>query len=203
MQLSLMQLPQKHHDIPNMKMLSSFHSITLGLSSAASLVSSITISQIKSPIIEEGPSFAQFTYPGYGLDAPRVAYVNSTVFDWWYFDMISDDVADGDLSSVVAVFHDGTSGGFQTLAESTNKLPLALAGTFPNGSIWRTYTFQSEAVVIADETHSQGSWGGVGRWSGDSGSGVWEASFDLEAYGVRGTFRLESVCRCYYQSTGG
>ena len=107
--------------------------------------------------------------------------------------MVSDNVASGDLSSVVAVFYDGTSGGFQTMTESANKLPMALAGTFPNGTVWRTYTFWSEAVVVADETRSQGSWGNVGSWNGDLGSGVWEARFDLEDYGVQGTFRLESV----------
>lgn len=109
--------------------------------------------------------------------------------------MVSDNVAEGDLSSVVAVFHDGTSGGFQTLVESPNKIPMTLAGTFPNGTIWRIYNFASEGVVVADGSHSQGSWGKTGHWTGDVETGIWAASFDLlEAHGVRGTFRLESVC---------
>jgi hypothetical protein len=168
--------------------------ISLSLLATAMLVPAITVSQAKYPVIEDGPSSAQFTYPGYGLDGPRVDHVNSTVFDWWYFDMVSDNVAEGDLSSVVAVFHDGTSGAFQTLAESPNKLPMTLAGTFPNGTIWRTYSFVSEAVVVADGTHSQGSWGDIGYWAGDVETGTWAASFDLlETHGVRGTFRLEQV----------
>lgn len=172
---------------------SNLHPALFGLLTVAALVSAITVSQLKYPMIEEGPSSAQFTYPGYGLDGPRVDHVNSTVFELWYFDMVSDNVADGDLSSVVAVFYDGTSGGFQSMTESSNKLPMAFAGTFPNGTVWRTYTFMDEAVVIAGETRSQGSWGGFGSWQGDVDSGVWEASFDLEAQGVSGTFRLESV----------
>lgn len=179
----------------NMNVHSTSHKISLALVATAALVPAITVSQAKYPVIEDGPSSAQFTYPGYGLDGPRVDHVNSTVFDWWYFDMVSDNVAEGDLSSVVAVFHDGTSGAFQTLAESPNKLPMTLAGTFPNGTIWRTYSFVSEAVVVADGTHSQGSWGDIGHWAGDVETGTWAASFDLlETYGVRGTFRLEQVC---------
>jgi hypothetical protein len=177
-----------------MNMHSSLSSISLGLLASAALVPAITVSQVKYPIIEDGPSSAQFTYPGYGLDGPRVDHVNSTVFDWWYFDMISDNVAEGDLSSVVAVFHDGTSGGFQTLLDSPNKIPMTLGGTFPNGTIWRTYSFVSEAVVVADETHSQGSWGDIGHWAGDVETGHWAASLDLlETHGVRGTFRLKQV----------
>ena len=160
----------------------------------ATLVPAITVSQIKYPILEDGPSSVQFTYPGYGLDGPRVDHVNSTVFDWWYFDMVSSNVAEGDLSSVVAVFYDGTSGGFQQMPDSPNKIPMSLVGTFPNGTTWRTYSFTSEAVVVADGTHSQGSWGDIGHWAGDTESGTWAASFDLEEHGVRGTFRLKSVC---------
>ena len=174
---------------------SNIHKLSLALLGTAALVPAITVSQAKYPVIGDGPSSAQFTYPGYGLDGPRIDHVNSTVFDWWYFDIVSDNVAEGDLSSVVAVFHDGTSGGFQTLLESPNKLPMTLAGTFPNGTIWRTYNFVSEAVVVADETHSQGNWGDVGHWAVDVETGTWAASFDLlETHGVRGTFRLEQVC---------
>ena len=53
----------------------------------------------------------------------------------------------------------------------------------------------SEAVIVADETHSQGSWGDIGHWAGVVETGHWAASFDLlETHGVRGTFRLEQVC---------
>jgi hypothetical protein len=192
---NLILLSHAPNNTCNMNAHPNFHKLSLVLLTTAALVPAITVSQAKYPVIGDGPSSAQFTYPGYGLDGPRVDHVNSTVFDWWYFDMVSDNVAEGDLSSVVAVFHDGTSGGFQTLLESPNKLPMTLAGTFPNGTIWRTYSFVSEAVVVADETHSQGSWGDVGHWAGDVETGTWAASFDLlETHGVRGTFRLEQVC---------
>lgn len=157
------------------------------------LASPITVSQMKYPPIEDGPSLVQFTYPGYGLDGPRVDTTNSTVFDWWYFDVVSDNVAEGDYSSVVAVFHDGTSGGFQSLPDSPNTLLLSLVGTWPNGTLWRTNTWPSEATVVADSSRSQGSWGEFGSWEGDVDSGIWEARFDLERHGVNGSFRLESV----------
>ena len=130
-----MLLSSTHNNYSKIKMHSFIQSISLGPLATATLVAAITVSQVKYPAIEDGPSPAQFTYPGHGLDGPRVDHVNSTVFDWWYFDIISDNVAEGDLSSVVAVFHDGTSGGFQTLVESPNKIPMTLAGTFPNGTI--------------------------------------------------------------------
>lgn len=160
---------------------------------AAAVASPITVSQVKFPPINNGPSSVQFTYPGYGLDGPRVDNVNSTVFDWWYFDIVSENVPDGDLSSVVAVFYDGTSGGFQQLPESPNKIQMSLVGTFANGTAFRDYTLPATAVISADGTRSQGTWGEFGSWNGDIATGDWEFAFVDESQGINGSFTMEQV----------
>ena len=56
------------------------------------------------PKPENVTSNVEFKYSGTGLDAPKVEPVNTTTFDWWYFDAVSSDLASADLSSVVAKF---------------------------------------------------------------------------------------------------
>ncbi|KAK5680735.1 hypothetical protein LTR17_027521 [Elasticomyces elasticus] len=51
------------------------------------------------------PSTAEFTYPGTGFGGPKIHPVNGTNFDCWYFDAVSSDLLEGDLSSVIIVFY--------------------------------------------------------------------------------------------------
>lgn len=173
-----------------------------GILATAALASPITVSQVKLPVIENGTSPTQFTYPGYGIDGPRVDNVNDTVFDWWYFDAVSENVADGDLSSIVAVFYDGTSGGFQALPESQNKIQMSFVGTFANGTTFRAYTLPAQAVISSDATGSSGDWGGYGSWSGDVETGDWELNFESEELGVTASVRMEQVNDIYKKVIG-
>ncbi|KAF8123814.1 hypothetical protein K438DRAFT_2003179 [Mycena galopus ATCC 62051] len=41
--------------------------------------------------IQNGTSTAVFTSAASGFDAPKVQPINGSVFDWWYFDVVSTD----------------------------------------------------------------------------------------------------------------
>ena len=75
-----------------------------------------------------------FKYSGAGLDAPKVKPVNTTTFNWWYFDAVSSDLASGDLSSVVVNFFDATGRGFEALSNTKTKVSQAISEN--HGMLW-------------------------------------------------------------------
>lgn len=96
------------------------------------------------------PSQVEFEYSGAGLDGPKVKPANTTTFDWWYFDAVSDDLASGDLSSVVLVFYDATPGGFAALSNKTTKLEASITGSFKDGTPFGISGYPAEATVISN-----------------------------------------------------
>lgn len=132
-------------------------------------------------------------YSGASLDGPKVRPVNTTTFDWWYFDAVSDDLAAGDLSSVVLVFYDATPGGFAALSNKTTKLETSITGSFKDGTPFGVDDYPAEAVVITDGDSSTGKWGDYASWEGSADLKSWEIRFQDESKGISGCMRLESV----------
>jgi hypothetical protein len=60
------------------------------------------------PAVVNGSSNAIFTSTSDGLDGPKITPVNSTSWDWWYFDVVSGDAQ----SSAVIVFYAAPETGF-------------------------------------------------------------------------------------------
>ena len=123
----------------------------------------------------------------------QVRPVNSSTYDWWYFDAVSSDVANGDLSSVVVVFYDATPGGFEALSNKTTKLETSITGSFKDGTPFGISAYPAEAVVITEGDTSTGKWGDYASWCGSPDLKRWEIRFDDEKYGVSGSMRIESV----------
>ena len=142
-------------------------------------------------------SAVQFTYPGTGFDGPKVRPVNTTTFDWWYFDAVSSDLASGDLSSVVVTFYDATAGGFEALSETDTKLEVSISGSFKDGAPFGIDAFPAEAVVVTTGESSQGIWGKYGSWKASPNLKWWDIHFQDKKKGVKGSMTLESVCRFY------
>jgi hypothetical protein len=143
------------------------------------------------------PSDVQFTLPSPGLlDNPKVLQVNSTTFDWWYFDAVSSDLPSGDLSSVSLVFYNANNGGLAFLGQRPSDLLVQLGGSFANGTpIVPTYTlskYVKSATVEAGGGGSIGKFGEYGGWEG-GWDGVWEARFDDDKAGIHGSLKLEAV----------
>ena len=143
------------------------------------------------------PSSVQFTYPGTGLDCPKVRPVNTTTFDWWYFDAVSSDLASGDLSSVVVTFYDATAGGFEALSKTNTKLEVSITGSFSDGTPFSIDSFPSEANVTTYGDNAEGQWGKYASWTSTPDLKYWTIAFQDQRQGVSGSMTLESV-RAYF-----
>lgn len=143
--------------------------------------------------VTNATSSIQFTYPGTGFDGPKVRPVNTTTFDWWYFDAVSKDLPSGDLSSVAIVFYDASFEGFELLDHKPTKLQCSITGTFSNGSIFGQDVYPAEATVVTVGDSSGGKWGANTGWSSSPDMKYWEIRFEDEAVGIKGCMKLESI----------
>src|SRR5436190_6567 len=78
-----------------------------------------------------GESLVQFESGPSGLDAPKISFVNASVFDWWYFDVVSED----QKSSMVFTFFTSTVTAFPFLEDPNNILQVNVWASFPNGTV--------------------------------------------------------------------
>ena len=150
-----------------------------------------------------GPSTAQFSYTGQNLEAPQVSPINSTSFEWWYFDGVSSPDPDtGNQSSVVIVFYTATPGGFDLLAGPDDEdLSVTLVDLTINYAIGTRFAIglnESQATFVSFETCL-----GQGLDAYYDGSNAFfhinhdltQASVHIAApeQGVVGTFHLHSI----------
>ncbi|KAF8123815.1 hypothetical protein K438DRAFT_1650522 [Mycena galopus ATCC 62051] len=110
--------------------------------------------------IQNGTSTAVFTSAASGFDAPKVQPINGSVFDWWYFDVVSTDPSV--QSSVVVIFFTSSQHAFPLLSESDTVLPVEIWASFPNGTLWEAKTNGTSAAVVVNGDDSSGKWTGTG-----------------------------------------
>ena len=103
-----------------------------------------------------GPSQVSYTYGSEGLDSPKLCPVNSTTFDWWYFDAVQSH-GNGQFSSVSIVFYTSTVEAFALLKSVPYKNPsvniLQVTISYPNNTVFDTFLNASQFDVI---THGDG-----------------------------------------------
>ncbi|GFF82314.1 hypothetical protein IFM53868_03431 [Aspergillus udagawae] len=151
----------------------------------------ITIPQAPSPDL----STATFTTPSNllsTLSEPKVRPINTTVFDWWYFDAVSSSTPN--VSIVVTLFT-STPTAFPFLppsnASSSSVLLAYLWISFANGTSYAAFADASLATVDAAGGAIRGVWHGSGfSWTG-SEEGKYEIVID--GAGVNGSMRLSSA----------
>ena len=96
-------------------------------------------------------STVEFTYDSsIGLDAPKVHPVNRTTWDWWYFDVVSDELASGDLSSLAITFFIASPFGYEPLTDNTTTLASTIMGTFKNGTPIFINGYPDQATVVSE-----------------------------------------------------
>jgi hypothetical protein len=124
------------------------------------------------------------------LDGPQLSAVNSSSYEWWYFDAVSDD----HLSAITVVFYTSLASGFGFIPPTPDVTVVGIDFLFPNGTTDSIMLNASEAVIT---TVGQGS-SAVFEKSGAR----WEGAPDLSSYiininapesGIAGRFRLDSV----------
>lgn len=138
-------------------------------------------------------SNVQKIYPGYGLDAPRVAPINGTVSDWWYFHAFSLN-GDGDVSSVNFNFYTTSPGGYPLLQNKSTILDLEIFGSFPNGTNYWANEYPQTASVMTAGSSSNGKWGPYGSWESSPDGKYWQLDFDMPTSELVGTVKIHSVC---------
>lgn len=140
---------------------------------------------------QSGPSDAQFAFHDEQLDAPELALVNATAWQWWYYDVVSLD----QTSSFVMAFFSTPSTAFPLLPPGLGSMDVVgIWGTFPNGTAFTNYVPADEVIITLNQDGSSGSWQGSGvEWVGNGSSYV--VTFNSAGLGVTGTLSLQSVCR--------
>lgn len=140
----------------------------------------------------------------FSLDAPQLDSINGSVFDWWYFDAVSETNPD---DSLVITFFSSSAAAFPFLDTNQSSVLTAwLWASFANGTVFADYVPATLATVTgADGTHTNSS----GDWSSTGFS--WNAlSNDLTQYEIivasekmqaQGRFTLTSVSTITQQET--
>lgn len=157
---------------------------------------SLTYASISDIIIppspQSGPSNAQFVSFSNGLDAPKVTPINTTSFDWWYFDAVSLS----SNASIVMTFFTAAEAGFPAVGNQTTVDSVDINVSFPNGTAISFNALATEAVVEVDSEGqgSSGIWNGTGlAWEGSNDLSQYVIRLDSPSLGIEGMIVFESV----------
>ncbi|KXH68834.1 hypothetical protein CSAL01_00102 [Colletotrichum salicis] len=118
-----------------------------------------------------GSVIPSFISDNFGFDGARISDYNRSVWDWWYFDVVSPT----DNSSIVILFNlafdTGLLGGSPTTAANTD-----ITGTFANSTklSYSTEAPNGAVIVTTQEGGSSGSWNEAGI--------AWSSSSDMKTY---------------------
>jgi hypothetical protein len=99
----------------------------------------------------------------FSLDAPQLDSINGSVFDWWYFDAVSETNPD---DSLVITFFSSSAAAFPFLdANQSSVLTAWLWASFANGTVFTDYvpaTLATVTVAHSSHTNSSGDWSSTG-----------------------------------------
>ncbi|KAJ5965015.1 uncharacterized protein N7479_004891 [Penicillium vulpinum] len=124
-------------------------------------------------VIQNGTSRVQFDIPTpettlspetlFSLDAPQLDPINSSVFDWWYFDAVSETNPD---DSLVITFFTSTMNAFPFLrANETSIVNVWLWASFAHGTTFADTVPATVATVTGADrkgANSAGDWSPTG-----------------------------------------
>jgi hypothetical protein len=125
------------------------------------------------------------------FDGPKFEFFNSTVYQWWYLDIVSS-ILD---SSVAVEFQVGSelALGLGNLSEIL--IYVSVSGKFPNGTLFDVAAISANNITI--QTVGQGSSGiridSGCSWTGTPDLSQYSLTLDAPAFGVHGTILLNSV----------
>jgi len=153
--------------------------------------------------VQNGTSQVRFDIPTPGttlstnaflqLDSPQVTSINESVFDWWYFDAVSESNP-GD--SFVVTFFTSSATAFPFLDPNESSVLIAyLWASFANGTVFSDSLPATFATVTGGSTSpSTGNWSSTGfSWSAVKDLSQYEIIIASEEMQVEGRFTLTSV----------
>jgi len=131
--------------------------------------------------------------PLVAFDGPKLSpVVNSSSYDWWYFDAIATD---GSNTSVSLTFYTAPVTAFPVLGPIPGNLAVQFVFSFSNGSSFGFIVPATEAVITTLGDGSSGLFTGTGyesSWVGSPDLSYYEISLASET--IQGTLILASVC---------
>ncbi|RDL41510.1 uncharacterized protein BP5553_01489 [Venustampulla echinocandica] len=145
--------------------------------------------------VSTGNIVANFVSSQFGFDGPQLSAVNSTSFDWWYFDAVSPDLK----TSIVVVFFTSLSSGFPFITPSPDVTSVAIFYSFTNGTVGAIGVPASGAVVSTVADGSQGYFKGVeATWVGAPDMSYYQVDVNAPALGVVGRLKLQTKAPAHY-----
>ncbi|KAJ4490640.1 hypothetical protein J3R30DRAFT_3694346 [Lentinula aciculospora] len=149
------------------------------------------------PTVGLGTSDVQYTSSASSFDALKISNVNSTTYEWYYFDAISDDGS----YSAVATFFIAPNTAFPFTGSPTMTLEVLLSIQTPDSDVfYLNGVFATDAQVTTDGDGASGIWEGTGL-SFNSSSDM--SSYDIvidsaDLMGVTGTISMQSIAPAHY-----
>lgn len=123
-------------------------------------------------------------------------FVNASVYDWWYFDAVSDT---NSAESLVVTLFTSTAEAFPFLNPNETSVLIAYVwASFANGSTYADYVPASLAAVAggdAAQYPSEGVWDSTGfSWTAAKDDlSQYEVVISSDVLGIDGTLSLSSV----------
>ncbi|PSR72296.1 hypothetical protein PHLCEN_2v11888 [Hermanssonia centrifuga] len=142
------------------------------------------------------PSVAQFSSLSSGFDAPKVKSLNSTSFDWWYFDVVSSDL---DYSLVVVFFTADATGLWTGTTDVGTADYVAISVTSTDGALFNVGVLAEELIVVTIGDGSSGILDGtLTGWTGSPDMSQYEILVDDPVSGLQGTVSFQSIAPAHF-----
>ncbi|KAJ3796366.1 hypothetical protein GGU11DRAFT_809821 [Lentinula aff. detonsa] len=149
------------------------------------------------PTVGLGTSDVQYISSSSTFDSLKISNVNSTTYEWYYFDAISDDGS----YSVVATFFVAPNTAFPFTGSPTMTLEVLLSIQTPDSDVfYLNGAFATDAQVSTDGDGASGVWEGTGlSFNGSSDMSSYQVVIDSAAsMGVTGTISMQSIAPAHY-----
>ncbi|KZT50376.1 hypothetical protein CALCODRAFT_521993 [Calocera cornea HHB12733] len=134
-----------------------------------------------------GTSTIQYAAKALDFDGPKVDFFNASAFQWWYFDVVSDDLKE----SIVLIFFTNGPG-----ATGTNALPFNIAEAniqLSNGTLVAVGAAATELAINTVLEGSSGVMNGTGyAWGGTPDLSYYGITVDDKLNNLQGTIQIYS-----------
>ncbi|KAI9729151.1 MAG: hypothetical protein M1834_007058 [Cirrosporium novae-zelandiae] len=152
-----------------------------------------SIVDVFGPDAANGTSVAQFISSASGFNSPKVHPVNSTSFDWWYFDAVSED----QQYSIVVIFFISSYRAFPFISGSTILPTIITISSSEDDLLTGAEAFAEEATIVTTGDGATGLW----KDTGFSFAGTEDMSsytISVNASGIQGTFTMDTISPPHY-----
>ncbi|EXK75774.1 hypothetical protein FOQG_19461 [Fusarium oxysporum f. sp. raphani 54005] len=129
------------------------------------------------------------------FDGPKVTPVNSTTFDWWYFDVVDKNAS----QSLTVAFYTASNTALAFLPKLGSLNFVHVSGILPNGTTFKSIIPAIDSPVRTVGDGSSGSWEGAGfSWKGSPSLDHYKIKANDASVGYKGVMKLKSAAPAHY-----